>query len=241
MSGILSLTFLERLSAWSAFPGGQERTEPAGHGLEFEEIPVAISVLAPDAVLACLERARNSLGGQGINLFRTALNRSKSDLLDFFIRPNLIKSKRSYIYIAGDKGGVGSRPNYDPGNSLVASNSPADDNLALPGIWGLFTNPLAWTGIDVPGSKPSERAINSGFCVYTLEFDKLPLGEQLQMINGGGLSRTDDVLQHFKDYRGYEVVYGGGKSLHFHLSSICDTGATTSLSPATALTRITGA
>ena len=182
----------------------------------FEEIPVAINVLAPDAVLARLENVRDSLREQGVKLFAAALNRSKSDLLDGFIRPNLITPDHSYIYIAKDNGGIGSRPNYDPGNSLDAWMSPADHNLALPGFWGLFTNPLGWTGIAVQGRRPSDRAINIGFCVYTLEFDKLPIGEQLRVIYGGGLRRVDEILQHFKDYRGYEIVYGGRKSLHFH-------------------------
>jgi hypothetical protein len=181
-----------------------------------EEILVAIDILLPDAVMRCLEGARYQLGGQGINQFRMALKRSKSDLLDRYIRPNLITPNHSYIYIAEDKGGIGGRQNYDPGNTLVATMMPVDDELVVPGRWGLFTNPLGWTGIDVAGPRPSERAINIGFCVYTLEFDKLPLGEQLQAIYGGGLRRTDEILQSFKDYRGYEVIYGGGKSLHFH-------------------------
>jgi hypothetical protein len=195
--------------------GNRGRSRPS-IGFAFEEILVVINVLAPNAVLAPLESARDSLGGQGVNLFRAALNKSKSDLLDRFIRPNLITPDHSYIYIAKDNGGIGSRPNYDPGNSLNASMSPNDDDLALPGLWGLFTNPLGWTGIDSPGPKPSERAINIGFCVYTLEFDKLTLREQLHAICGGGLGRTDKILQRFKDYRGYEVVYGGRKSVHFH-------------------------
>jgi hypothetical protein len=186
------------------------------HVSVFEGILVSIDVLTPDAVLARLESARDSLGAQGTNLFRAALDRSKSDLLDNFIRPNLITPDRSYIYIAGDNGGVRSRPNYDPGNSMVASLSPADHDFALPDGWGLFANPLAWTGIDVPGPKPSERATNIGFCVYSLEFDKLALKDQLRVIYGGGLRRIDEILQRFRDFRGYEVVYGGGKSLHFH-------------------------
>jgi hypothetical protein len=177
---------------------------------------VAISILSSDTVTRCLEGARDELGGQGVNLVRAALNKPKSDLLDRLIRPKLITRNHSYIYLAEDKGGKGSRPNYGPGNTLVASTMSADDDLAVPGRWGLFTNPLGWTDIDAPGPKPRERAINIGFCVYTLEFDKLPLGEQLRAIYSGGLNRTDEILQSFKDYRGYEVVYGGGKSLHFH-------------------------
>jgi hypothetical protein len=182
----------------------------------FEGILVSIDVVTPEAALARLESARDRLGPQGINLFRAALDRSKSDLVDNFIRPHLFTPDRSYIYIAGDNGGVRSRPNYDSGNSLVASISPADHDFALPGGWGLFANPLGWTGIDVPGPKPSERATNIGFCIYTLEFDKLALEEQLRVIYGGGLSHTDKILQRFRDYRGYEIVYGGRRSLHFH-------------------------
>ncbi len=91
-----------------------------------------------------------------------------------------------------------------------------DGDLAFPGRWGLFTNPLAWIDIDAPGPRPSDRATNIGFTCYTLEFDKIPLSEQLKIIWDGGLRRTDEILQCFKDYRGYEVVYGGRKSLHFH-------------------------
>jgi hypothetical protein len=147
-----------------------------------EELLVAIGILSPDTVARCLEDARDELGGQGFNLVRAALSKSKSDLLDRFILPNLIIPDHSYIFIAEDKGGKGSRQNYDPGNTLAASVMPADDDLAVPGRWGLFTNPLGWTDIDAPGLKPSERAINIGFCVFTLEFDKLALGEQLRTI-----------------------------------------------------------
>jgi hypothetical protein len=91
-----------------------------------------------------------------------------------------------------------------------------DSDLAFPGRWGLFTNPLAWIDIDAPGPRPSDRAINIGFTCYTLEFDEMPLSEQLKVIWDGGLRWTDEILQCFKDYRGFEVVYGGRKSLHFH-------------------------
>jgi hypothetical protein len=87
-------------------------------------------VLASDTVLACLEAVRPDLGGQGVNLFRAALKKSKSDLFDTFIRPNLIRLNRSYIYIAEENGGKGSRPAYDPGNTVVAASRPAGDDLA---------------------------------------------------------------------------------------------------------------
>ena len=176
---------------------------------------MAINVLPSDTLLEYLKEQVADLGEQGINLFRSALNKPRSDFIEFYLRPNLISPGNSYIYIAGDKGGKGSRRAYDPGNTLVATLQPGDD-LAFPGPWGLFTNPLAWIDIDAPGPRPSDRAINIGFTCYTLEFDKMPLSEQLRAIWSGGLRRTDKILQSFKDYRGYEVVYGGGKSLHFH-------------------------
>jgi hypothetical protein len=114
---------------------------------------------------------------------------------------------------------VGGRPNFDPLNSIKAAEAPSGDDLALPGRWGLFTNPLQWVEVGLPKrtSLPSERAINVGFCIYTIEFDKVPLARQLQVIWDGTLrKRVDSALQQFKDYRGYEVVYGGRKSLHFH-------------------------
>jgi hypothetical protein len=177
---------------------------------------VAINVLPSDTLLECLKERADSLGDKSVSLFHTAVKRSKSDLLESYILPNLLSPGNSYIYIAEDNGGKGSRRAFDPGNTVVASTVPPDSHLAFPGRWGLFANPLAWIDIDAPGPRPSDRAINIGFTCYTLEFDKIPLSQQLKMIWSGGLRRTDEILQCFKDYRGFEVIYGGRKSLHFH-------------------------
>jgi hypothetical protein len=177
---------------------------------------VPIEELSSDTFLACAASKRDELGRQGVNLFQSALTRSKSDLLEIYLRPSLLVPGNSYIYIAEDKGGKGGRPNYDPANSLVATIEPPESDLAFPGRWGLFTNPLGWVGIDAEGPRPSDRPINVGYTVYTLEFDKILLSEQLKVIWDGGLRRTAEILCCFKDFRGYEVVYGGGKSLHFH-------------------------
>jgi hypothetical protein len=177
---------------------------------------VAINVLPSDILLECLKERVANLGEKSVNLFQNAVKRSKSDLLESYIRPNLLSPGNSYIYIAEDKGGKGSRRAFDPGNTVAASKATLGSNLAFPGRWGLFTNPLAWIDIEAPGPRPSDRAINIGFTCYTLEFDKIPLSQQLKMIWSGGLRRTDEILQCFRDYRGFEVVYGGRKSLHFH-------------------------
>src|ERR1051326_8257722 len=172
--------------------------------------------LSSDTLMACLSSKRDALGGQGINLFRSALKKSKSDLLELYLQPNLLCPGKSYIYIAADSGGKGSRPNYDPANSLFAAMEPPESAFALPGRWGLFTNPLGWVGIEAPGPRPSDRPINAGFTIYTLEFDELSLPEQLKAIWDGGVRRTAEILSCFKDFRGYEVIYGGAKSVHFH-------------------------
>ena len=128
---------------------------------------MAITELSSDALRACLSQRKAELGGQGINLFQSALNRSKSDLLELYLRPNLLCPGKSYVYIAEDNGGKGSRPNYDPANSLFAALEPSEGGYALPGRWGLFTNPLGWVGIDAAGPRPSDRPINIGFTTYT--------------------------------------------------------------------------
>jgi hypothetical protein len=176
---------------------------------------LAIQVLPLDTLFECLKDHASELGGQDINLFDSAVKKSKSDLLDYYLRPNLLVPGHAYIYIAEDKGGKGSRPNYDPGNTFVALANP-QTGLAFPGRWGLFTNPLGWVEIDAQGPRPSDRPTNIGFCVFTLEFDQIPLPEQLKAIWDGGIGRSDRILRCFRDYRGYEVIYGGRKSLHYH-------------------------
>jgi hypothetical protein len=52
--------------------------------------------------------------------------------------------------------------------------------------------------------------------VYTIESDLMPLDEQLRIIYSGRLRRIDAELRRYRDYRGYEIVYSGGKSVHFH-------------------------
>src|SRR5688572_20894819 len=170
---------------------------------------MAIEILPLDILLGCLKEHAAELGGRGINLFQTALKKPKSDLVELYLRPKLLDYGRSYIYIAEDKGGKSGRPNYDPGNTIAATVVPPESDLAFPGRWGLFTNPLGWVDINSGGSvssasrRPSDRATNIGFCVYTEEFDQIPLSDQLKMIWDGGLSRTDRILQCFRDYRGY--------------------------------------
>src|SRR5260370_3707940 len=131
----------------------------------------------------------------------------------------LLSEGKSSNYLAEDNRGERGRTNFDPLNSIKAMQTLPGDDWALPGRWGLFTNPLLWVdvGLAKGSSRPSDRPINVGFCVYTLEFDGLPLSRQLQVICDGSLrKKVDSVFRRFKDYRGYEGIYGGRKSLHYH-------------------------
>jgi hypothetical protein len=78
----------------------------------------------------------------------------------------------------------------------------------------LFSNTLSWGK-----TPPSERTHNAGFGVYTIEFDHMPLPDQLRIIWSGKLKRIDAELRRYRDYRGYEAVYAGSKSIHFHFVS----------------------
>ncbi|MGH1570717.1 hypothetical protein ACRAWG_08690 [Methylobacterium sp. P31] len=100
-----------------------------------------------------------------------------------------------------------------------------------PSRYQYFSNGLRIpTGFGAPGfkpclvEKPMDRAANSGMVVVTLEFDCRSVSEFEETLswtrkNASGSSPLEMVhaaLCRFKDYRGYSVVFSGGKSLHFH-------------------------
>jgi hypothetical protein len=78
----------------------------------------------------------------------------------------------------------------------------------------VFSNTLSW--IDEANLLPGERTRNAGFAVYTFEPNSDALDDQLRIIYSGQLRQIDADLRRYRDYRGYEVVYSGNKSLHFH-------------------------
>jgi hypothetical protein len=164
-------------------------------------------------MLAVIER-RRQLDGRSLNLFRNALERKpRSDLLEHYIVPNLYRPGEHYIYTTPDANQYRFR-NWRPELTAVAVECQALAACAL------FSNPLAW--IDETDLRPSERTYNAGFTVYTIESDQIPLDDQLQIIWSGKLKRIDADLRRYRDYRGYEVVYSGGKSLHFWTRDLPD-------------------
>jgi hypothetical protein len=164
-------------------------------------------------MLAVIER-RRQLDGRSLNLFRNALERKpRSDLLEHYIVPNLYRPGEHYIYTTPDANQYRFR-NWRP--ELTAAAVECQTLAAC----ALFSNPLAW--IDETDLRPSERTYNAGFTVYTIESDQIPLDDQLQIIWSGKLKRIDADLRRYRDYRGYEVVYSGGKSLHFWTRDLPD-------------------
>lgn len=218
--------------------GRQERTEPPGHGCEDFDMAefgepdwFAYPMLRRADMLAALEDG-HQLDGRAINLFRNALTREPySDLVRHYIGPNLYQPGSHYIYTTPDTDRFGYK-NWRPTMTAKAIE------LRSIVFCGLFSNTLSWIAptapkrpsgpldeahpggaLDLDGGTercPSERTFNAGFAVYTIEFDHMPLDEQLQIIYSGRIKRIDHEFHRCRDYRGYEVVYSGGKSLHFH-------------------------
>jgi hypothetical protein len=165
-------------------------------------------ILSRRDMLSVIGRCKD-LDGRAVNLFRNALTATpRSALVDHYVGPNLYRPGAYYIYTTPDASRYKYR-NWRPDVTAFA----AEHRTVI--ACGLFSNPLAW--IDPSDLRPSERAYNAGFAVYTIEFDTLPLDGQLAMIWSGKLKRLDAELRQHRDYRGYEVVYSGGKSLHFHI------------------------
>jgi hypothetical protein len=173
--------------------------------LKWHECPM----LPRAEMLAIIEKCGpNSLGGEAVNLFVNALKREpRSDLLRHYVGPNLYHPGSHYIYTTPDPGQYGFK-NWRP--ELTAKAIQCRSIVCC----GLFSNPLAW--IDESDRPPGERTYNAGFTVYTIEFDGMPLDEQLRIIYSGGTKRIGAEFRRYFDYRGYEIVYSGGKSLHFH-------------------------
>ena len=158
-------------------------------------------------MLAVIERHKD-LDGRAVNLFRNALEREpRSDLFRHYVGPNLYHPGSHYIYTTPDP----SRYRYKNWRPEVTAAAIEQCSIV---VCGLFSNTLSW--IDATDLPPSERSYNAGFTVYTNEFDSMPLDDQLCIIYSGRLKRIDAELRRYRDYRGYEVVYSGGKSLHFH-------------------------
>jgi len=164
-------------------------------------------ILSRSEMLASIQE-RGNLDGRAVNLFRNALQRpKKSDLLTHFIALNLYHPGSHYIYTTPDPDQVRYK-NWRPEMTALA----IEHRTILP--CAVFSNTLSW--IDGNDLRPSERTYNAGFAVYTFEPDCNALDDQFRVIYSGLLKPIDAELRRYRDYRGYEVVYSCGKSVHFH-------------------------
>jgi hypothetical protein len=158
-------------------------------------------------MLTVIER-HTKLDARAVNLFRNALLRKpRSDLFEHYIGPNLYHPGSHYIYTTPDPDRF-RFTNWRPEITALAIEHRSVAPCAV------FSNTLSW--IDEANLLPGERTHNAGFAVYTFEPDSDALDDQLRVIYSGQLRQIDSDLRGYRDYRGYEVVYSGNKSLHFH-------------------------
>lgn len=154
----------------------------------------------------------------------------RNGLWTHFLKPNLLnQDRKTYVPLLPRAKYEGSRQEHI--ESLIEEGATDDQVL---GLSPLFCMPLRLArygtkyGRDgMPKwERPSDRLINAGFWVFTMEVDSPELAvleEQLLWCRSRGKKATDspigDVdkeLRQFRDYRGVTAVYGGNKSVHFH-------------------------
>jgi len=160
-------------------------------------------VLPPTDMLATI-KGRDVLDGRSTNLFGALERPRRSGLVELYVGENLYRPGSHYIYVTPDAEQFGFKC-FQPAVTKIVIEAKTFRPCAL------FSNTLAWG--DTP---PSERAFNSGFTVYTMELDRSPLDYQLRIIWSGKLKQMNAELCRFRDYRGFEAVYSGSKSVHFH-------------------------
>src|SRR5215472_3876785 len=164
-------------------------------------------ILSRSEMLRVIEE-RGNLDRRGVNLFRNGLQRPpQSDLLKHYIGLHLYQPGSHYMYTTPDPDRVRHK-NWRPEITALAVEHGTIAPCAV------FSNTLSW--IDGTDLSPSERTYNAGLALYTVEADFMPLDDQLRIIYSGLLKRIDNEFRQYRDYRGYEVVYSGSKSVHFH-------------------------
>jgi hypothetical protein len=182
-----------------------------GAALDVEELP---EVEEPDwfdcrildrAEMFDMIKRHGALDSRSLNLF-SVLNRAmRSGLVEHYVFHNLYRPGSHYIYVTPDA------KQYRYGCWRPVMTKAAAEGRAMLAC-SLISNTLSWGD-----TRPRERAFNAGFAIYTIEFDHMPLNEQLRIIWSGKLNRISREFEQYQDYRGYEVIYSGNKSLHFHV------------------------
>lgn len=157
--------------------------------------------------------------------FLAAIEEPDNGLYIDFIEPRLLVAGAYYTYTAPSTDEDEQEKAWNPTYTQAALKyGPRTAQLGF----GIFTNPLRWPSRDAAAGRwtgrPSERATNAGYCVYTFEVDHLASGtradlihEMIDRVRGGAIEKLDRNLKQFFDYRGSVIVYSGGKSFHIHL------------------------
>ncbi len=164
-----------------------------------------------------------------VRAYRSPIEK-RNGLWTHFLKPNLLNQERqSYVPLLPRAKYEGSRQEHI--ESLIEESATDDEIL---GLSPLFSMPLLLARFGPEYSRdgvakwerPSDRLINAGFWVFTMEIDSPELAvleEQLLWCRSRGKKLTDSPignvdkeLRQFRDYRGVTAVYGGNKSVHFH-------------------------
>ncbi|MBO9406182.1 hypothetical protein J7399_01985 [Shimia sp. R9_1] len=153
---------------------------------------------------------------------RCAMPEKRTDLWKQWIEPYLMLDDLNlHVPMHEDKTSNFSHHGSAHAVHLLNKDEPAQ--LAF----SLFSNPIlqpAFRYDDATWQRPKERCAVAPFFVFTFEADETPLQDQCDWIwlkDATGqtlLDKLDQHLaQHYRDYRGYTVVWSGNKSLHIHL------------------------
>ena len=122
-------------------------------------------------------KRHGALDGQSVNLFSVLERPPRSGLVVHYLHHNLYLPGSHYIYVTPDA------EQYKYGHWRPVVTKIVAENRLMTSC-ALFSNTLSWGE-----TRPSERAYNAGFAVYTIEFDHMPLDDQLRVIRSGKLKR----------------------------------------------------
>lgn len=153
---------------------------------------------------------------------RCATPEKRNALWGQWIEPSLILDDLNlHVPMHEDK-----TSNFSDHGSIHAAQLSKNGEVAQ-AVFSLFSNPMQqpeFQDDDGTWQRPKERCAVAPFWVFTFEADETPLQDQCDWIwlkDATGqtlLDKLDQHLaQHYRDYRGYTVVWSGNKSLHIHL------------------------
>ncbi|MGM4902758.1 hypothetical protein AB8B21_27880 [Tardiphaga sp. 866_E4_N2_1] len=172
----------------------------------FDFKSIRLSKLARNQLEACQRTASRATGGS-----RATVTNEKLIALQ-------LDAQRGYYLPLADSILVAKKLT-DNINSRVPAVIPANGADIQ-----FFTNALVLPTPNTPLEDVLDarhRLTNPGHQVITLEFDPQNLDQFEEMLSwirrGGPFGRFDKLLRRSSEYRGYSVVYSGGRSLHIHL------------------------